>query len=44
MQTRLKLLIDHFSLFLFQTICRSLFESHKQLFALLMAMRIQLNE
>ena len=33
-------LINHFTLFLYQTICRSLFDEHKQLFALLLAIRI----
>lgn len=37
---RLTNLINHFTLFLYQTICRSLFDEHKQLFALLLAIRI----
>lgn len=39
---RLSLLIKHFTYFLYQTICRSLFEVHKSLFALMMTCRIQL--
>ena len=37
---RLKNLIEHFTLYLYQNICRSLFENHKPLFAFLMALRI----
>ncbi|CAL6082691.1 Dynein_heavy chain [Hexamita inflata] len=37
---RLDKLIDHFTLFLYQTVCRSLFDEHKQLFSLLIAIRI----
>ena len=39
-QERLRNLISHFTLFMYQTVCSSLFDEHKQLFSLLMAIRV----
>lgn len=44
MQTRLGNLISYFTFFFYSTICRSLFESHKLLFALLISFRIDLSQ
>ncbi|KAH0572596.1 Dynein heavy chain [Spironucleus salmonicida] len=44
LETRLKNLIEAFTLYLYQNICRSLFESHKPLFAFLIALRILKSE
>ncbi|KAH0569467.1 Dynein heavy chain [Spironucleus salmonicida] len=43
LEIRLEKLIEVFTYFLFQTISRSLFESHKLIFAMLMCVRIQMN-